>query len=66
MFALVKTFYIIELVVLTVMLYAFGAFVHLSFDVRCWSMYTRIILAVLFLLIVIYSQYIAAVKGLKR
>jgi len=66
LYSLIKSFYIAELSVLALLLFLFGAFVHLSFDVSTWSMITRIIVSVLFLALILLSQYIAAIKGLRK
>jgi hypothetical protein len=66
MLDLAKKYYVFELLFLSVLLYIFCAFIHLSFNISQWSIFTRIIFSALIFLLILFSQYVAALKGLKK
>ena len=58
--------YLLEVLFLGALLYAFGSFVHLSFSVELWSIYTRIILGALWFLFVLCALTVISLKGGKK
>jgi pilus assembly protein TadC len=66
MFSFLKKYYVLELLFMTTLLYLFCAFIHLSFDIAAWSMFTRIVFSILVFGLILFSQYVAAMKGLRK
>jgi len=55
--------YFLEVLFFGVLLYGFGAFIHLSFSFELWSIYTRIILGFFWLLLVLCVLTVISLKG---
>jgi len=62
----IKKYYVLELIFLSALLYIFCSFVHLSFDISQWSMFTRIVFSILVFGLILFAQYVAALKGLRK
>jgi hypothetical protein len=55
--------YAAEITTMALLLYALGAFVHLSFNPEAWDIVTRIVLGAIFAVFIVFAMVVGSMKG---
>lgn len=63
---LVGRIYAMEIMTVALLLYALGAFIHLSANPEQWAIVTRIVLGALLGVFVLFSMVVGSLKGSGR
>lgn len=63
MFRLLNKYYIFELLTVAIILFLSSSFIHTSFDITQWHIFTRLIDAIIFICIFGLSMYVAETES---
>lgn len=68
-FSSIKNFissnYLVELLMIAVLLYLVGAFIHFTFNAALWDVLTRSVIAVIYFCFVLFTIYVKEMKGVR-